>query len=78
MALGFALDFTHHGQAAVRTASYDEPAAFPGNLFFYGERCVAELLLKFLGRLFLAFSNFAAINDDIVLTQNYRSGWSRT
>jgi len=51
---GLALDFPHHGQSAVRTTADDELTAFPGNLFFYRKRSVAELLSKFLGWLLLA------------------------
>src|SRR5215472_17580424 len=64
---GFALDFPHHGQASVGSAAHDELTAFPGNLFFYRERRMAELFLKFLGRFLLTFANFAAINNHIVL-----------
>jgi len=63
---GLAFYFLHYGQSAVCTAADDELAAFPGNLFFHREGCVTELLAKFLRWLFLAFANFAAINDDIV------------
>ena len=64
---GLGLDFPHHGQSAVRTTADDALTAFPGNLFFYRKRIVAELLSKFLGWLLFAFANLAAINDKIVL-----------
>jgi hypothetical protein len=66
LARGVALDFPHYGQSAVGTAADDELPAFPRNLFFYRERRVAKLLLKFLGWLLLALTNFAAVNDNIV------------
>jgi hypothetical protein len=61
-----ALYFLHHGQSTVGTTAADELAALPGD-FLHRERRVAELLSELLGGSFLAFADFAAINDDIVL-----------
>src|SRR5262249_30781477 len=43
-----------------------EPLASPRNFFPGRKRRVAELLPKFLGRSFLAFSHFAAVDHHIV------------
>src|SRR5207302_10822951 len=64
--LGFALYVLHDGQSAVCTTADDELVALPGYVLVNRERRVAELLSKFLGGFFLAFADFAAINDDIV------------
>jgi hypothetical protein len=52
--LGFTPHFLHDGQSTVCTTADDELVASPGDLLFYRERRVAELLAKFLGRFFLA------------------------
>ena len=43
-----------------------ELVALPGDFLVYRERRLDKLLSKFLGGLFLALADFAAINDDIV------------
>jgi hypothetical protein len=54
--------------AALRRSGADhEPAAFPGDLFFYGQRCVSEGLAELLGRFFLAFGDCPAIYHHVVL-----------
>jgi hypothetical protein len=66
-ALGLLFDFFHYWKPAVRAGADDEPLTFPRDLFLNRQWGMAELLTEFLGGLFLAFANFAAINDDIVL-----------
>jgi hypothetical protein len=65
--LGFAPYFLHHWQSPVCTTANDELVALPGDLLFCREGRVTELLSEFLGGFFLALTDFAAINDDIVL-----------
>jgi len=67
--LGFALYSLHDGQSTVCTTADDELVALPGDFLFYRERRVAELFSKFLRRFFLALTDFAAINDDIVFVR---------
>jgi hypothetical protein len=69
LTLGFALYSLHDGQSTVCTSANDNLAASPGDFLFYRERSVAELLSKFLRRLFLALADFAAINDDIMFVR---------
>jgi len=51
----------------VRAGSDHGALTFPGYLFLDGQRRVAELIAELLGRLLLAFADFATINHDVVL-----------
>jgi hypothetical protein len=66
-AFGFAFHFLHDWQTAMGSGADDEPLAFPGDLFFEGQGRVAELIAEFLGRGFLAFADFSAVDDNVVL-----------
>src|SRR6266480_5073521 len=67
--LSLLLDFFHYWQPAVRAGSDHKSLTFPGYFFLNRQWRVAELLAEFFGWLLLAFANFAAINDDIVLVR---------
>src|SRR6266478_3762120 len=45
---------------------YNEPLASPGNFFSGRKRCVAELFAELLGRSFLPFPHFAAVDHHIM------------
>src|SRR5881397_147608 len=45
---------------------YNEPLASPGNFFADRKRCVAELFAELLGRSFLPFPHFAAVDHHII------------
>ena len=64
---GLIAHFLHHWQSAVGSGADHQLAALPGNVFLDGKRRVAELVAEFLGGLFLAFPNVAAINHDILV-----------
>ena len=65
-ALGFALHFLHHGQLTVRSCADHEKLALPGDLFFDGQGRVSELVAESLGRCFLSFADFSAVDYDVV------------
>jgi hypothetical protein len=66
-ALGFAPYLFHDGQLSVSAAADNKLSAVPRKSFLRGQRRVTELVAEFLGRLLLAFANFALINDDVML-----------
>ncbi len=47
--LGLATHFSHHRQFAVGTGADHELVAFPGYVFFNGQRRMAKLIAKLLG-----------------------------
>jgi hypothetical protein len=59
-------DFVHYRKRAMGTGPDNEPLASPGNLLLGRKRCVAELFAELLGRSFLPFPNFAAVDHDIM------------
>jgi len=66
-ALGLALHFVHHRQAAVRSGADHQPMTFPGDLLLYGERRMPEVIAESLGRFFLARANHAAVDTKTYL-----------
>src|SRR5712692_1387325 len=64
--LGLALYFFHHRQSTVSPGTDHEAAAFPGNLLLNGQRRVSKVVAELLRRLFLAFADLPAVNEDIM------------
>jgi len=59
-------DFVRYWQRTMGTGSDDELLASPGNFFLGRKRRVAEFLSELLGRSFLSFPHFAAVDHHIV------------
>src|ERR1017187_6962204 len=64
-ALGFLFHFFHDRQGAGSGADHQLPA-FPGDLFFDRERCVAEGVAKLFGCLLLALPDLAAVDEHVM------------
>src|SRR6266496_1231246 len=59
-------DFVHYRKRAMGAGPDNEPLASPGNFFPGRERRVAELFAELLGRSFLPFPHFAAVDHHIM------------
>src|SRR5215510_15079692 len=68
-ALGFFFHFVHHRQSACSGAD-DQPSTFPRDLFLHRQRCVAEIVPKFLGGLLLTLADLPAIDEHVVLVSD--------
>src|SRR5512132_2993554 len=59
-------DFVHYRKRAMGASPNHEPVASPGNFFLGRKRRVAELSAELLGRPFLPFPHFAAVDHHIM------------
>src|SRR6516225_5644010 len=66
-ALGFEFHVLHYREATMCPGADHQPLAFPRDVLFDRQRRVSELVAKLLGRLLLAFADFAAINYHIII-----------
>src|SRR5262245_20940145 len=64
-AFRFAFHVVHHGQSTSSSAD-DQTTTFPWNLFFDRNRCVSELVAKFLRRLLLTLTHVSAVDHYVV------------
>jgi hypothetical protein len=65
-AFRFAFYFLHNWQAAIRSSADHKPLAFPGYLFFDGQRRMPKLVTEFLGRRLLAFADLSALDHHVL------------
>jgi len=59
-------DFVHYRKRAIGTGPDNETLASPRNFLLGRKRCVAELFAELLGRSFLPFPHFAAVDHHIM------------
>jgi uncharacterized protein (TIGR02246 family) len=59
-------DFVHYRKRAMGAGPNNEPLASPGNIFSSGKRRMTELFAELLGRSFLSFPHFAALDHYIM------------
>ena len=59
-------DFVHYRKRTMGAGPDNEPLASPGNFFPSRKRRVAELFAELLGRSFLPFANFVAVDHHIM------------
>ncbi len=59
-------DFVHYRKRTMGAGPDNQPFASPGNFFLGRKRRVAELFAELLGRPFLPFPHFAAVEHNII------------
>src|SRR6266480_4363084 len=59
-------DFVHYRKRTMGAGPDNEPLASPGNFFPSRKRRVAELFAELLGRSFLPFPHFAAVDHHVM------------